>query len=108
MLNMAAEDLLCLCPLMKCVTKCQFNSLKVKTMFRVSLLNQTLVSPFSVVGKTLHIISSRNPCKCMRVLNDSKWSNGFREPSYASTCGILNLAGRGKEVTCSVKGGSVS
>ena len=53
MLNMAAEDLLCLCPLMKCVTKCQFNSLKVETMFRVSLLNQTLVGPFSVVGKTL-------------------------------------------------------
>ena len=43
----------------------------------------------------------------MKVLNDSKWSSGSHEPSYASTCGIQNLAGRGKEVTCAVKGESV-
>ena len=33
MLNMAAEDLLCLCPPMKYMTKCLLNSLKVKTVF---------------------------------------------------------------------------
>ena len=88
MLSMAVKDLLCLCPPMKCVTKCLLNSLKVETVFGVSLLNHTFVGPFSVVGKTLHIISSGIPCKCMRVLNDSKWSNESREPSYAFTCGI--------------------
>ena len=107
MLSMAATDLLCLCPPMKCVTKCPLNSLKVDTVFEVSLLNHTLAGPFSVVGKALHIISSKTPYKCMRVLNDSKWSNGSREPSYASTCDIRNLARRGKEVTYAVKGESV-
>ena len=104
MLSMAVKDLLCLCPPMKCVTKCPLNSLKVETMFGVSLLNHTLASPFNVVGKTLHIISSGIPCKCMRVLNDSKWSSGSRDLLYASICGIRNLTGRGKEVTCAVKG----
>ena len=56
MLSMAVEDLLCLCPPMKCVTKCPLNSLKVKIVFEVNLLNHTLASPFSVVGKALHII----------------------------------------------------
>ena len=32
-LSMAAEDLLYLCPSMKCVTKCPLNSLKVETVF---------------------------------------------------------------------------
>ena len=76
MLSMATEDLLCLCPPMKCVTKCLLNSLKVETMFEVSLLNHILAGPFSVVGKALHIISSRNPYKYMSFLNDSKWSGG--------------------------------
>ena len=76
-------------------------------MFKVSLLNHTLAGPFSVVGKALNIISSKTPYKCMRVLNDSKWSSGSREPSYASTCDIRNLARRGKEVTYAVKGESV-
>ena len=107
MLSMAAKDLLCLCPPMKCVTKCPLNSLKDDTVFEVSLLNHTLAGPFSVVGKALHIISSKTPYKCMRVLNDSKWSSRSREPSYASTCGIRNLARRGKEVTCAMKGESV-
>jgi len=107
MLSMAAEDLLCLCPPMKCVTKCPINSLKVETMFEVSLLNHTLAGPFSVVGKALHIISSGIPYKCIRVLNNSKWSNGSRKPSYASTCSISNLAERGKEITCAEKGESV-
>ena len=73
MFSMAAEDLLCLCPSMKCVTKCPLNSLKVKTVFGVSLLNHTLVGPFSVVGKAPHMISFGTPCKCMSVLNDSRW-----------------------------------
>ena len=44
----------------------------------------------------------------MRVLNDSKWFSGSRKLPYASTCGIRNLPERGKEVTCAVKGKSVS
>ena len=44
----------------------------------------------------------------MRVLNDSKWFSGSRKLPYASTCGIRNLPERGKEVTCAVKGKSIS
>ena len=76
MFSMAMEDHLCLCPLMKCMTKWPLNSLKVETVFGVSLLNHTLVGPFNVIGKALHIISSGAPFKCMRVLNDSRWSSG--------------------------------
>ena len=66
--------------------------------------NHTRTSPLSVVGKALHIISFRTPCRCMRVLNDSRWSEGSFDPSYASTCGILNLTGKGKDLTGAVKG----
>jgi len=52
---MATEDLLYLCPSMKCVTKCPLNSLKVKTVFEVSLLNHILAGPFSVVRKALQV-----------------------------------------------------
>ena len=72
---MAVEDLLCLYPPIKCVTKCPLNSLKVKIVFEVSLLNHTLPSSFNVVGKALHIILSGIPCKCIRVLNDFRWSS---------------------------------
>ena len=68
------------------------------------MLNHTRVGPLSVVGKALHMISFGTPYKCMRVLNDSRWSRGSFDPSHASTCGILNLAGRGKDVTGAVKG----
>ena len=71
---MAVEDLLCLYPPIKCVTKCPLNSLKVKVVFGLSLLNHTFASPFNVVRKVLHIISFGTPCRCMRVLNDSRWS----------------------------------
>ena len=81
-----------------------FNSLKVETVFGVSLLNHTLVGPFSVVGKALHIISSKALCKCMKVLNDSRWSSGSFDPSYVSTCDIRNFTRRGKEVTSAVNG----
>lgn len=105
--NKLAVDLLYLCTPMKCKTKCPFNSLKVKTVLGVILLNHTLVGPLSVVGKALHMISSWTPYRCMRVLNNSRWLSGFFDPSYAFTCGIQNLAGRGKEVTYVVKGESV-
>ena len=88
MFSMATEDLLCLCPPMKCVTKCPLNSLKVETVFGVSLLNHILAGPSSVVGKALQIISSGTPCKCIKVLNDFKWSNGSLDLSYVSNCGI--------------------
>ena len=105
--NKLAEDFLYLCMPMKCETKCPLNSLKVKTVLGVILLNHTLVDPLSVVGKALHMISFRTPYRCMRVLNNSRWSSGSFDPSYASTYGIWNLARRGKEVTCAVKGKSV-
>ena len=73
MFSMAMEDLLCLYPPIKCVTKCPLNSSKVKTVFEVSLLNHTLASFFNVVGKALYIILSETPCRCMKVLNDSRW-----------------------------------
>ena len=107
MLSMAAEDLLCICPPMKCMTKCLLNSLKVETVFEVSLLNHTLASPFSVVGKALHMISFRSTCKCMKVLNDSRWSSRSLDPLFASTCGIRNFARSEKEVTSVVNGESV-
>ena len=92
---------------MKCLMKSPLNSLKVEMELGAILLNYTRVSPLSVLGKALHTISSGTPYKCMRVLNDSRWSKGFFNPSYASICGILNLVGRGKNVTGAVKGESV-
>ena len=89
------------------MTKCPLNSLKVETVLGVSLLNHTLVGPLSVVGNALHIILSGILCRCIRVLNDSKWLSGSCDPLYASTCDIRNLVGRGKEVTCVMKGESV-
>ena len=84
--------------------KSPLNSLKVET--GVILLNHTPVGPLSVVGKALHMILFGTPCRCIRVLNDSRWSRGSFDPSHASTCGILNLAGRGNDVTGAVKGES--
>ena len=46
-----------------------------------SLPNHTLVAPFSVVGKALHITSSEVIYKSIKVLNDSMWSKGSLEPS---------------------------
>ena len=64
-------DLLYLCPLMKCEVNWALNSLKVLTEFSVNLLNQILVGPFSVVGKTLHMILSGTR-RCIRVLKVSR------------------------------------
>ena len=89
------------------MTKCLLNSLKVDVVFGVSFLNHTRVVPLSVVENALHIVSSKTPYRCMRVLNDSRWSWGSFDPSYASTCGILNLAGRGQDMIGAVKRESV-
>ena len=107
MFSRLSKDLSYLCPLINWVMKGPLNSLKVDTVLGVNLLNYTRASSLSVVGNALHIISSRTPYRCMRVLNNSRWSRGFFDPSYASTCGILNLAGRGKDVIGVVKGESV-
>ena len=49
------------------------------------------------------MISSATPCKCIKVLKDSKWSKGSLDPSYASICGMQNFDGRVNEVTDVVK-----
>ena len=96
MFSRLAEDLLYLYLPIKWVTKYPFNSLKVDIVLGVNLLNHTRTSPFSVVGNALHIISYGTPCRSKRILNDSRWSKGYFNLSYASTCGILNLAERGR------------
>ena len=67
-----AVDFLYLCPPMKYEVNWALNSLKVPMELGVSLLNQILADPFSVVGKALHMISSGIPCRCIRVLKDSR------------------------------------
>ena len=65
-------DFLYLCPPMKCDTNCTLSFLKVPMKLGVNLLNHILARHFNVVGKAWHMISSGTPCKCIRVLNDSK------------------------------------
>lgn len=89
---------------MKWVTKCPLNSLKVEMVLGANLLNHTLAGPLSMVGNALHIISSKTHCRCIRVFNDSRRSSGSLDLLYTFSCGIQNLIGRGKEVTCVVKG----
>ena len=67
-----AVDFSYMCPLMKCEANWALNSLKILMELGVNLLNQILAEPFSVVGKALHMISSATPCKCIRVLKDSR------------------------------------
>ena len=83
------------------MTKCPLNSLKVETVLFDILLNHALASPLSVVGSSLHMISSGTPYRCMR---DSKWLSRSLDSSYASTYRIQNLAERGQEVTCAMNG----
>ena len=59
------------------------------------------------MGNALHIISYGTPCRSKRVLNDSRWSKRYFDPSYASTYGILNLAEKGKDMTSAMKGESI-
>ena len=65
-------DFLYLCPSIKCEANYALNSLKVLIELGVSLLNHTLAGPFNVVGKAQHMISSATPCKCIKVLKDSR------------------------------------
>ena len=68
-------------PPMKCNANCALSSLKVPMELGVNLLHHTLSGPFSVVGKAWHMISSATPCKCIRVLSDSRWSKGSFDSS---------------------------
>ena len=56
-----AVDFLYLCPPIKCKANWALNSLKELIKLGVSLLNQILVGPFSMVEKALHMISSGTP-----------------------------------------------
>ena len=66
-------DFLYLCLTIKCEANCALNSLKVPMELGINLLSYIFAGPFSIVGKARHMISSATPCKCMRVLNDSRW-----------------------------------
>ena len=81
MLIRQTVDFLYLCLPIKCDTNCALSSLKVLMELGVNLLNHTLVGPINVVRKARHMILSETPCKCMNVLNDSKWSKGSLDPS---------------------------
>ena len=61
MFNTLDEEHFGLCPPTKLLTNNLLNSWKEVMVFGGSLLNHTLVGPFKVIGKTLHIISSRTP-----------------------------------------------
>jgi len=65
-------DFLYLCPPIKCGTKWALNYLKVLMELGINLLNQILAGPFNIVEKALHIISSATPCRCIKVLKDSR------------------------------------
>ena len=72
MLIKHAVDFLYLCPPIKCEANYVLTSFKVLMELGINLLNHTLVGPFSMVGKDRHMISSATPCRCIRVLKDSK------------------------------------
>ena len=57
---------------MKCEVNWALSSLKVLIEFGLSLLNQILAAPLSVVGKALHMISSGTPWRCIMVLKVSR------------------------------------
>ena len=76
-------------------------------VFGDNLPNHTLARPFNMVGKTLHMISSRTPWRCMVILNVAMWSQRSRIPSYESKVGISNLEGRGWLVIDATKGESI-
>ena len=71
------------------------------------LSNHTLAASFSVVGKALHITSSRVICKSIKVLNVSMWSKGSLEPSNGSSWGRRNSGGKGRFNTSVVNGESI-
>ena len=89
------EERLCLYPPIKLLMNNLLNSSKEPTVFGGILLNHTRAGPLRVVGKAIHIISSRNPWRCIVVLKVTMWSHGSRVPSYESNKDILNLEGKG-------------
>ena len=104
MVNKLDEERLCLCPPIKLLTNSLLNSSKELIVFGVILLNHTHADLLRVVGKALHIISSRTPWKCIIVLKVAIWSEGSRIPSYESKEGILNLRGKGWLLIEAMKG----
>ena len=107
MVNRLDEERLCLYPPMKLLMNNLLNSSKELTEFGGILLNHTNAGPLRVIGKTLHIISSGTPWRCIVVLKVAMWSNGSRAPSYESKEGILNFGGKGWPLMEAVKGESV-
>ena len=104
MLRRCPVDFLCHCPPMKWQTKALLNCSKFATVPEGILPNHTLVASFSVVGKALHITSSRVIYKSIRVLNVSKWSKGSLELLNVSSWGRQNFDGRGRFNTSVVNG----
>ena len=107
MVNRLDEECLCLCPPIKLLNNILLNSSKELTVFGGILLNHTRASPLRVVGKALHIISSRTPWRCIVVLKVAIWSKRSRIPSYESKEGILNFGGKGWPLMEAVKGESI-
>ena len=101
------EECLCLYPPMKLLTNSLLNSSKELTDFGSILLNHIRAGPLRVVGKALHIISSRTPWRCIVVLKVAMWLKGSCVPSYESKEGILNFGGKGWPLMEAVKGESV-
>ena len=101
------EKRLCLCPPIKLLTNNLLNSSKEPTIFGGILLNHTRASPLRMVGKALHIISSRTPWRCIVVLKVAMCSHWSRVPSYESNKGILNLEGKGWLLMKVTKGESI-
>ena len=101
------KEHLCLWPPMGLLTNNLLNSSKEPTVFGGFLLNQSRDGPLRVVGKSLHIISSRTPWRCIVVLKVAMWSLGSYVPSYKSNVGILILEGKGWLLMDAMKGESV-
>ena len=72
MLIRLTVDFFYLCPLIKCNANYTLSFLKALIELGVNLLNHTLARPFNVLGKAQYMVSFGTPCKCIRVLNDSK------------------------------------
>ena len=92
---------------MKWWTKALLSCSKFAMLLGVILPNHTLVAPFSIVWKALHITSFGVICKSIRVLNVSMWSKGSLEPSNDSSWGRWNFGGRGWFNTSVVNGESI-
>ena len=107
MVNRLDEERLYLYPSIKLLTNNLLNSSKEPPVFESILLNHTRASPFKVVGKAQHIISSGTPWRCIVVLKVAIWSHGSRVPSYESKEGILYLEGKGWLLMEATKGESV-